>query len=133
MNLTIFMRMTLWAVAVCYGYGAVVHVLNIAGLSGFDWPTAPLKWQVLDIVYLILDMIVLVGFIRDWRPAYAAFVIAALSQIVLYTVLRDWILDVPEAFARSPADHVYLDWLVGFHVATLVLVAAILWARRRVA
>ncbi len=95
--------------------------------------TAPLKWQILDIIYLILDVIFLVGFIREWRPAYAAFFLAALSQIVLYTVLRDWILDVPEAFARSPADHVYFDWLVGFHVATVILVLAILWGRRRIA
>ena len=29
--------------------------------SGFAQVTAPLKWQILDIVYLILDVVVLVG------------------------------------------------------------------------
>ena len=57
----------------------VRHILNNMLFSGFAKVTVPLKWQILDIVYLILDVIV----------------------------------------------------LVGLHVATLILVVAILWARRR--
>lgn len=61
------MRLTasiiIWVVALFYAYGAIVHVLNMLSLSGFDWRSAPVKWPTLDIVYLILDLIVVVGFI----------------------------------------------------------------------
>ena len=52
----------LWIVALFYAYGALVHILNILGLTGFEWLKAPLKWQVLDVVYLVLDVVVAIGF-----------------------------------------------------------------------
>ena len=124
----------LGSVALFYAYGAAVHAMNIAGLAGFDWSTAPLKWQVLDVVYLILDLIVAVGFWRPGPVSATAFYIAAISQMALYTAGRTWILDVPDAL-RPPADQVaYLDQLVLFHIITLVTVTAslfILQARTR--
>lgn len=36
-------RVILWTIAAFYGYGALVRVLNIASLTGFDWGQAPLK------------------------------------------------------------------------------------------
>ncbi len=48
-------------VALLYAYGAAVHALNMLSLTGFDWVTAPLKWQVLDVVYFILDVLVVLG------------------------------------------------------------------------
>lgn len=123
-------KIILWCVAGFYAYGAVVHVMNMVGLSGFDWSRAPLKWQVLDVVYLILDVVVAVGLVLGWRAGYVAFFAAALSQIVLYTVLRDWIIDVPEEFARSPEEVAYLNGLVWFHVVTIALVGIAIWLQR---
>ena len=57
----------------------MVHILNKTVFSGYDYGTAPLNWRILYTVYLILDVVV----------------------------------------------------LIGFHVATLILVVAILLARRR--
>ena len=111
-----------WIVAVSYGYGALVHVQNMLGMSGFDWAAAPGKWRVLDVVYLVLDVIVFVGFLVRFKPAIVAFYVAASSQIVLYTVLRPWITDVPEPFTVFAAPEEYLDWLVVFHVVALILV-----------
>ena len=54
-------------VTVCYAYGALMHVFNILGLAGFDWLAAPLKWQVLDVVYLALNLVVCVGLWRQLR------------------------------------------------------------------
>ena len=85
-----------WVLAIItafYAYGALVHVLNMAGMSGFVWREAPLKWQLLDVVYLALDLIVCAGLVRRWRSAIVAFYVASASQIVLYTLLRDWIMD----------------------------------------
>ena len=118
-----------WAVAGFYAYGAVVHLMNIMGLGGFDWLNAPRKWQVLDVVYLILDVIVALGLVLALRLGLIAFFAAAVSQIVLYTLLRSWIIDVPAEFQRSPEEIGYLD-LVGFHVVTIVLVGFALWWQR---
>ena len=81
-------KITLWIVAFFYLYGAVVHVLNIFSLTGFDWLSAPFKWQALDVVYLILDLTVFIGLARRWKVSVIAFYLAATTQILLYTAFR---------------------------------------------
>ena len=120
----------LWVIAACYALGAYVHVANIAGMSGYVWMEAPTKWQVLDIVYLVLDILVAVGLVLGWRAGFAAFFTASLSQILLYTLFRSWIVDVPEEFARTPQEVKSLDGLVAFHVVTVALVCLALWILR---
>ncbi len=116
----------IWLVALFYAYGAMVHVMNILSLTGFDWLNAPRKWQILDFVYLFLDLVVVIGFFMRWKVSYFAFYIAAISQIILYTLFRAWIIDVPDQFAISPDQESYLTVLVVFHVVTLVLVSVAL-------
>ena len=123
-------KIILWVVAAFYAYGAVVHILNMAGFAGFDWLRAPLKWQVLDVVYLILDVAVVVGLVLGWRLGYFAFFTAAVSQILLYTVFRAWIIDVPAEFARPPEEVRYLDSFVVFHIVTIALVGVAIWLQR---
>ena len=117
----LFSRIVIFLVALFYAYGASVHILNILGQSGFDWVNAPKKWQILDVVYLLLDLFVAIGFFMRWKLSYAAFYLAAISQIVLYTLFRDWIIDVPEKYALSPEQTAYLSALVGFHIVTIFL------------
>ena len=119
----------IWVVAAFYLYGATVHVLNMLSLSGFDWRKAPTKWQVLDVLYLILDLVVVVGLILNWKVGFIAFYTAAISQIVLYTILRTWITDVPEEFAVSDEQRGYLRGLVIFHCVTIVMISLTLWFR----
>ena len=120
----------LWVVSAFYAYGALVHVVNITGFSDFSWIDAPLKWQVLDLVYLVVDVVVAIGLPLGWVTGYVAFFSAVVSQTVLYTILRDWVLDVPAEFARSPEQVEYLDGLVVFHLVTLAAVVLALWLRR---
>ena len=115
-------RGIVWVVALFYAYGALVHILNMLGMNGFAWSSAPLKWKVLDIVYLVVDVIVVSGMILRWTIGFVAFYIAAVSQIVLYTVFRDWIIDVPARYSVPPEKLSYLTSLVAFHVVTLCLV-----------
>ena len=105
-----------------YAYGALVHVMNMLSLTGFDWRSAPVKWQALDVAYLVIDVIVVAGLVLNWKAGYIAFYLAALSQIVLYTALRSWIVDVPPEFAVSDEQRSYLTGLVVFHCVTLALV-----------
>ena len=125
-------RIVHWAIAAFYAYGALVHVLNILGLTGFDWAEAPLKWQVLDIAYLALDVAVVAGLPAGLLFGYVACFMAAASQILLYTVFRQWVLDVPDSFARSPAEIAYLDYLVVFHIVTILALCLAIWLKRRV-
>ena len=121
----------LWLVALFYLYGAAVHVMNMLSLTGFDWGSAPGKWQALDIVYLILDVMVVIGFFTGWKPGHVAFYVAAVSQIILYTLFRPWVVDVPAEFAVSPEQQAYLTTLVIFHVVTLVVVTGALYFRKQ--
>ena len=120
----------LWVVSAFYAYGAIVHVMNMAGLNNFDWTRAPLKWQVLDIAYFLLDVVVVIGLVLRWTARYVAFFAAALSQILLYTVLRSWILEVPVEFARTPEEIGYLGGLVTFHLLTVAAVLLAIWLQR---
>ena len=112
-----------YILSAAYLYGAWVHVANMMGLTGFTWSAAPLKWQSLDVAYLILDLAVAAGIFLLPRIGLAAFAIAAVSQIILYSVFRTWVLDVPVEFLPSPEQTGYLNLLVGFHIVTLILVA----------
>ena len=125
-------KIILWIVALFYAYGALVHVLNMASLTGFAWPDAPLKWQALDIFYLVIDIVVVVGLLRRRTYGFVAFYIAAISQILLYTLFQDWIVDVPAEFALSSEQVAYLDSLVVFHAVTVVLVGIAAYQLRSV-
>ncbi|MEO1002517.1 MAG: hypothetical protein AAFX65_05325 [Cyanobacteria bacterium J06638_7] len=116
-------------VSAFYAYGALVHVLNIVGLSGFEWSSAPLKWKSLDVIYLLLDVTVCMGLFRGLSISILAFYSAGLSQTVLYTRLRSWIMDVPDAVAITPDQDSYLSVLVIFHVTALLLVSFSLWVK----
>lgn len=84
---------------IAYAYGAAVHVANMASATGFDWGSAPLKWQLLDVVYLVIDVCAVGALIRRERLGFLIVLGAGLSQIVLYTALRGWVTDVPAPFA----------------------------------
>lgn len=120
-----------YGLAAFYGYGAAVHVANVMGWMGFDWALAPLKWQVLDGLYLALDIAVIVGLLSGSAWALPALILAATSQILLYTAFRAWVLDVPADFAVAPSDVAYLDGLVIFHIACLVALGAVFLRNRR--
>jgi len=102
----------------------------MADLSGFDWASAPLKWRLLDISYLVLDLGVVIGLLIRPHVGLVLFVVAAASQIVLYTVFRNWVIDVPVEFARSNDQIAYLWTLVVFHLATLLIVGTSFALRR---
>lgn len=125
-----WLRYYLLLIAVAYAYGASVHVLNMLSMTGFEWSGAPLKWQVLDVAYLIIDLAAVAGLVGKRAFGIIAFLTGAVSQILLYTLIRAWVIDVPAEYAPSPEQVAYLDTLVGFHVVTLGIFA-LLWARRR--
>ena len=123
-------RVFCYIMAAVYTLGTLVHLASIAGLTGGNWLEKPRKWQLLDEFYMLLDACVAGGLLlRRWW-GIAALILAAGSQILLYTELRDWILDVPEAFAPSAGELWFLDQLVMFHFASLAVLAVFCWRHR---
>jgi len=116
-------RALLLLIAAFYAWGGSVHIANIAGLSGFDWRAAPLRWQVLDILYLTIDGVAVWGLVTGRWIGAAAVVLGAASQVLLYGPFRSWILDVPADFAPGPEAQAWLDGLVAFHGASLAALA----------
>ena len=119
---TLLPRLVLWVIAAFYAYGAYEHIASIAGQHGYAWSEAPFKWQALDIVYLTLDIVVVVGFLLRWRIGVFAFFAVSVSQLLLYTLLRPWILDVPVKFTPTPEHLGYINMLVIFHIVSILLV-----------
>lgn len=105
------------ALAVALVYGALVHLGNIAGLSGRPWAENPLSWRVLDVTLLVFNVIVGFGLWRKRAWAVAAFVGGiVLLQIAPFTLF-------PSAFATTPEQ---ADLIRGLVVTWLVLLAALL-------
>jgi hypothetical protein len=130
-------RIILWMIAVCYGYFALVHLLNIADASGFNWYSLPLPWQIVELFYLAVDLLVVYGFVLSRPIGFIAFFVASISQFVVLAVVAPGSLASPESASVVPRPPDYLEYLAIFHGATiaLVLLAMMLWwiARRRAA
>ena len=110
-----------WIVAAFYAFGALVHVMNILGLSGYSWPRTAQMAGIGRHLFAARHF----GGGFAWRIGF----IAAVSQIFLYTVLRSWITDVPDEFARPPEEVSSLSGLVIFHIVTIALIVVALWLR----
>ena len=77
------------ALALVLGFGALVHVGNIAGLSGQPWTSTPLLWRVMDVVLLGFNILVGTGLWLKQPWAIWAFVFGIITlQLLPYTVFR---------------------------------------------
>ena len=108
-------------IAVAYSLGAATHVGNLAGRGPVAPPDKKKLWRTLDVVYLGLDLVVVVGMIIGAAWGYGAFFVAATSQLVLY-------VGFPGSFASSPAERRQLRGLVRFHVVTAAAMISLLVA-----
>ncbi|WP_421726541.1 hypothetical protein [Bauldia sp.] len=114
-------RIILWLIALAYAYFTFVRVLNITGMSGFDWASAPLPWQILDVFYLVVNLVVVYGFVLALPIGFVAFFVAAITQLALYFVV--------EPTQRQSFEDVAFDYRVAFQLVTIALVMAALWLR----
>ena len=103
--------------ALVLGYGALIHIGNIAGWSGRSWLETPLLWRVLDCVLLAFDLGVGIGLWLQRTWAIAAFILGIVFlQLVPYTIFRD-------RFATTPEELATLNGLVG----TLAILLGVLF------
>jgi F0F1-type ATP synthase membrane subunit c/vacuolar-type H+-ATPase subunit K len=90
------LRIFFWAVAVLFGFGGLVRGANMLSLSGYQWSAAPALWRILDVVFLVLNAVVVIGVVAQSGWAVAAFLLAAILQIVLYRVFPGQFSTTPE-------------------------------------
>ena len=98
--------------AVFYGYGALIHVADLFSLGhylgqshGLTFAQMPAAWKIATVYFALLDSIAACGLWTAAGWGVAAFLLAAISQMVMYTVLT-------ATFSRQPG-------LVVFHLVTV--------------
>ena len=109
-----FLGYFLKVVAVLYLLGALVHLGNLTGFNEIQPKEAPLIWLVLDVFYLVLDLLVGIGLWQRTSWGVKCFLIAVMTQLVLYT-------GFPSYFAKTPGQVEALRGLVGFHLSTVAM------------
>ena len=108
-----------YLIALAYAFGGAMHVAN---LSGFGPPPPPGKERVfraLDVAYLLVNALVVIGVTIGATWGYAAFFAAAGSQLVLYLGFTDY-------FASDADQRRQLRSLVHFHLITATVMATLL-------
>ena len=105
-------------------YGALVHVGNIAGLSGRPWIETPIVWRVMDIVLLIFNIVVGVALWLRIPWGVVAFVVGIVGlQLIPYTLFRGH-------FVESPEQAQTLNGLIGTHLVLLAVLACLIVLRK---
>jgi hypothetical protein len=117
MAMKIFLRI----LAVIYAFAAGKHLANIMGFGELPWAAAPLVWQIADLSYLALDSIAAVGLFTQKRWGIAAFLLAAISEILLFTFAPHWFVLRPE----------HLLLLRGFIIYHVCAIGIWFWLWRR--
>lgn len=107
------MKIFLRILAVIYAVAAVVHIGSILGFGRVPFTEAPLSWQLSDIAYGVIDPIAAIGLWQQKWWGIAAFFVAAISEILLFSLVPEW-------FVVEPAQ---LTMLRGFIVYHLVAIA----------
>ena len=108
----VFLGHFLRLIAVAYFFGGLVHLGNLLGFGNIPSSEAPIGFLILDVVYLTLDALVVVGAWRRTSWGVACFFLAATSQLVLY-------VGFPTLIASTAEDLANIRGLVGFNLVAL--------------
>lgn len=76
--------------SVIYAIAAILHIGSILGFGRTPFAEAPLSWQLSDIAYGIIDTIAAIGLWQQKSWGIAAFFVAAISEILLFTLVPEW-------------------------------------------
>ena len=117
-------RIFFWVIAAVFAYGGAIHASNIAGLSGYQWSASPPAWQLFDVVFLILNAVVVAGVLAKSGWGVLAFIAAASLQVILYQFF-------PSAFVTSPEQAETVRRLLYFALGLLVIFAVLVMLRGR--
>ena len=108
------MKIFLRVLAIIYAFAAVLHIGSIMGFGRIPFADAPLSWQLSDIAYGIIDTIAAVGLWQQKRWGIAAFFIAAISEILLFTLVPNW-------FVTEAGQLTMLRGFIAYHLIAIVI------------
>jgi len=106
------MKIFLRILAAIYAFAAVLHIGSILGFGRMPFTEMPLSWQLSDIFYGIIDTIAAVGLWQAKSWGIAAFFVAAISEILLFTLVPHW-------FVVEPGQLTMLRGFVVYHVLAI--------------
>jgi hypothetical protein len=118
------MNIYLRLLACIYTFAAVVHIGNMLGFGELPWAEAPLVWRVGDIGYAILDTVAAVGLflLKPW--GVAAFLVAAVSEILLFTLVPEW-------FVLKPEHLTMLRGFAAYHLVAIGIYLFLYWRQAK--
>jgi hypothetical protein len=90
------MKVFLRILAIIYAFAAVMHIGSILGFGRTPFADAPLSWQLSDIAYGVIDTIAAIGLWQQKFFGIVAFFVAAISEILLFTLVPEWFVVEPE-------------------------------------
>jgi hypothetical protein len=115
------MKILLRILAVIYAFAAVMHIGSVLGFGRMPFAEMPLSWQLSDIAYGFIDTVAAAGLWQQKPWGIGAFLLAAGSEILLFTLVPEW-------FTSDPAE---LTMLRGFIVYHLVAIATYIFLRSK--
>jgi hypothetical protein len=118
------MKIFLRILATIYAFAAILHIGSVVGLGRVPFEDAPLSWQVSDIFYGVLDTIAAIGLFRLRPWGIVAFFIAAISEILLFTLVPEW-------FVVEPEQLIMLRGFVVYHLGAMTIYFVLAYFERR--
>jgi hypothetical protein len=112
------MKIYLRILSAIYGFAAILHIGSILGLGRIPFTDAPLSWQLSDIFYGLVDTIAAFGLFQQKTWGIAAFFVAAISEILLFTLVPHWFVVEPEQLTM-------LRGFVAYHVLAISIYFAL--------
>lgn len=109
------MKIYLRILSVLYAVGALLHYLDLVGLR-LDFAEMSMAWKAWIIFLAVADTVAAVGLWKTKTYGVVTFLVVAISQLIAYVGFSDF-------FGNQ-------TFLIGFHVATLVVFVAILVRQR---
>jgi len=109
------MKIFLRILSVIYAVAAILHIGSIVGLGRIPFADTPLSWQVSDVAYGVIDTIAAIGLWRQKWWGIAAFFVAAISEILLFTLVPEWFVVEPEQLTMLRGFVVYHVVAIAFY------------------
>lgn len=111
-------------IALILAYGAIIHMGNMAGLTGIPWLSTPLLWRGMDLALLTFNIVTAIALWRglSWS-VWLVFGGILLLQFVPYTLFRS-------QFVLKPEDAQTLSGLLGTEGLLLAVFAVMLWPKK---
>ena len=118
------MKLFLRILAAVYACAAVLHIGTILGFGRMPFAEMPLSWQVSDVAYGVIDTIAAIGLWQQRGWGIGAFLLAACSEILLFSLVPHW-------FTSDPGELQMLRGFIVYHLIALATYFGLLYRERK--